>query len=562
MKPYNKQVILILFIIILTYPFLIKYNYVAHNQYEQVTLILRYLNPSFLQNDWMVNTFFSSFSRMFYTAYMGTWAKVIPLSTVYFFHYLIMIILVTFSTFYLSLLIYKSRFISVLTSIFILYGSSVTLGGNDLIGRDLDPPRLTFAIVTTAITLYLYKKYFFSAILFGISAYLHPLIGLEVPLIFYTIIFFHKLIQSKLQFNFQKFKSLIQSILLYLLISSFAIYTYFFSSDAHPANSVNLLNLIAKIRTPTHYIPSTWPFIVYIKFFLFLIILISILRIFKKTINRDIQRIIIGITTFILIFCFIGYIFTEIFPWYPIVMSQPFRLTVLIYWFGSIIIYGGCFNIVKIQNRINKKIAYILPIVPFLLGFPPSLTQNGISFYFFLLFSILFSFFLFYLKKIKYGSEIALFGTLTIFAFTYRHYYFQFSQTYQLFTPEITLSQWVKNNTIRDAIFLVPPDFSAFRLNAQRAIVVDWQVQTLQAETWRNRIKDISNLQNSSDFSMTEEITKKGYNSLTLPQILDLQKKYHISYAVGENNITYPLKKMYRNDRYTLYQLEIPNLTN
>ena len=46
---------LFLALIILTFPFLIKYVFVAHNQYEQLPIILRHLDPDYLANDWSTN---------------------------------------------------------------------------------------------------------------------------------------------------------------------------------------------------------------------------------------------------------------------------------------------------------------------------------------------------------------------------------------------------------------------------------------------------------------------------------------------------------------------------
>jgi hypothetical protein len=64
--------------------------------------------------------------------------------------------------------------------------------------------------------------------------------------------------------------------------------------------------------------------------------------------------------------------------------------------------------------------------------------------------------------------------------------------------PEyLELARWARDNTPKDAIFVVPPDEQSFRLHARRAIVVNFKnVPQLSAElpVWRDRLKDVLDL--------------------------------------------------------------------
>jgi hypothetical protein len=59
------------------------------------------------------------------------------------------------------------------------------------------------------------------------------------------------------------------------------------------------------------------------------------------------------------------------------------------------------------------------------------------------------------------------------------------------------LAEWARENTPKDAVFLVPPDEESFRVHARRAIVVNFKgVPQLSAELpeWRDRLRDVLDL--------------------------------------------------------------------
>jgi hypothetical protein len=59
------------------------------------------------------------------------------------------------------------------------------------------------------------------------------------------------------------------------------------------------------------------------------------------------------------------------------------------------------------------------------------------------------------------------------------------------------LAAWAKENTPKDAVFLVPPDEESFRVHARRAIVVNFKgVPQLSAElpAWRDRLRNVLGL--------------------------------------------------------------------
>ena len=64
---------------------------------------------------------------------------------------------------------------------------------------------------------------------------------------------------------------------------------------------------------------------------------------------------------------------------------------------------------------------------------------------------------------------------------------------------ELTLYRWIDENISKDALFIIPPRFQNFRLNAKRSVVVDWKSTPVVASElvdWYHRVEDITNHKN------------------------------------------------------------------
>src|SRR3989344_4073808 len=99
---------LFLVLIILTFPFLIKYVFVAHNQYEQLPIIFRYLDSNYLANDWSINLNSQFSPRIFFTLYIGMWTRFFSLPIIYFIHYIITIACIASATYLFTRILIRS----------------------------------------------------------------------------------------------------------------------------------------------------------------------------------------------------------------------------------------------------------------------------------------------------------------------------------------------------------------------------------------------------------------------------------------------------------------------
>lgn len=553
----------LLTLIILIYPFLIKYNYVAHNQYEQIPLILRFLSHKYLENDWFINASSQFSPRVFFIFYIGTLSKFISLFSVYFINYLLMVTLVATATYRLSYGFYKSRFVSLLTTIVILFGQKFTLGGNDLIGRDLDPPRLAFSIVILGVAFLFERKYFLSAFFFSLASYVQPLIGFEVPLLFYLSIFISLFIENKtksLKIIFSKLLKFSISVCLFFLLSSYSIYEYFISYRSQEIfiDSKNtLLNIILGARSP-HYLPSSWPISLYSSFILFTLLFILFLIINFKTFSIFFKRILILTNINIFILFLIAYFFTEVYPLYNIVILQFFRLSVISYWLFAIVIYGGCFSFgeSKLLNFKYKKL-FLIPWVPYIISHFDVIFIPGRGNLLYIFLTALIT--LLFLRSITDNRKLlVILFTIATTSFIYRNYPLQITQLYSTKTAEIDIALFIRDHTPSNSIILTPPDFITFRLVANRAIIVDWlglPYSRGDILEWSDRIKNVSGTKSSPLKEMTIDRVTSGYRKLNQNKLLDLKKKYFFNYVVLDKSSDIKLSKVYENDHYVVYNL-------
>lgn len=533
------------FLIILTvlFPFLYKYSFVVTNQFSQIPIILSFTDPNYLKNDWYVQVSQDFGPRTIFAFYMAQLAKVLSLPTVFFIHYLLYIFLIVVATYKLSFLIFRKKYIAQVTTICIIFGTSITLGGNMLVTPDFVAPQLPLGLSLLAIALIFKKRYFASSLLFSLSSYLHPLIGFESAIIFFsttflTFIFLKKSLKKIISHGFVPF----------FLFSLPALLLYLSQGLKGQIPISDKITLLAFVRNPHHFIPSSFPLWHYVRF---LILLVLFLLIVFKLI-REIKKHLIGFTfisfAMIIILCLVGFLATEVIPFYPGVLMQPFRLTLYIYWIAASVVFGGILHLVFKEKKYS-----ILLFIPIFLTNPEYFSLFGKIKILATFLGIIIIFFYKRLPKQLFISLLVVFFSLQRF-----HQNFNFSSLSNYQTEENKIAQWVRENTAESTIFLIPPEFESFRLVANRAIVADWKsfpFQDKAMKQWAERLCDISNIKPCNHKDITENKVISGYRDLDINTILYLSKKYGFTNMI--TRIYYKeLKTVYHE---SLYVYEIDN---
>lgn len=115
----------------------------------------------------------------------------------------------------------------------------------------------------------------------------------------------------------------------------------------------------------------------------------------------------------------------------------------------------------------------------------------------------------------------------------------------------ISVSAWVQKNTPPDTIFVIPPDWPEFRLDAERAVVEQFKTFPYQDENmlrWYERIVDVYG------DSITAMDTR--YHKIDDTQLCFLAEKYNAAYAVLYHGASSSLPIVYENSEYQVVPLD------
>lgn len=532
----------ILIALTLAFPFLYKYSFIITNQYSQIPIILSFIDPNYLTGDWYVSINKQFGPRTIFAFYMAQIAKIIGLPAAFLLNYLFYIFAISLSCYKLTYLLFKNKFIALLTTISILFGTSFTLGGNIFITADFTAPQLPLSLTLLATTFLLEKKYLYSACLFSLSGILHPLLGFEP-----AIVLFFAVSVSLVSLGKSIKKLFTYGILPFFLFFLPVFYLYLTEGIKDQVEATDKIEILAFMRNAHHYVSSLFPWWHYISFILLLIIFFLIIHIIKKKIDAYIERSVLLAVFSILLLCLVGAIGTEIFPFYPIVLLQTFRLTLFVYFFAAVAIFGGIYYLVD-----QKKLAPMLIFIPIFLTNPSFfLSVSKIN-----IIAAIVGFLLiaFYKSTPRYIFALLLIGFFSLSRF---HQKANFSSYIASPSDESKVTQWAKKNTPQEAIFLVPPEFESFRLLSNRAIVADWKAFPFQQKAmvdWAKRMCDIGNISNCRYKNVSRDGVISGFRTLDEQAILTLAKKYNFTYLVSDQDYR-GFEKIYSNS-FSVYKID------
>jgi hypothetical protein len=136
--------------------------------------------------------------------------------------------------------------------------------------------------------------------------------------------------------------------------------------------------------------------------------------------------------------------------------------------------------------------------------------------------------------------------------------------------PEyLAVADYARQNTPIDALFLVPPNESEFRLRAQRAIIVNFKaVPQLGSELaeWSQRLRDVLGLddlqkQLPNGFDKVGPAMGRLYDNRSADDLFAVARKYDARYVVATHHLDaqydgklIPIPNA--DDKYFLYDLQ------
>lgn len=592
----------------------------ASNQVSQMPLVMRNLDPGFLINDWYVNEMSELNGRSFFVGLVASTARILGLEGAYFTLYLLGVLLSAGVIYYATARVFKAGETAGLIAALLVmswqlhdFGTVLQVVNNNLIPAHLAKPLSLLAIVMA-----MQGRGAACGIIAGLTSLLQPLLGvacgimaLGALLVVATIT-----IEAKWRPVIKIRRPLLMSVAIgFLCLLPFAVFWARLSSSALDLESY--IHVVATIRNPHHYLPSTWGPTQYLLTALFLCataVLFAALRRspFPEPSNTGAEPTlatspgneILAHQTYLLVFsaglillCVFGYLFVEVWPIRAFVTLQAFRYLYIFLWFAMIFAAIAAVH-VRREGSFAKCCVFCLlllgtngtlqPVI-FLLGagayhqwtrhperrmLAGEMTLAAAAG-----FLILTSFRDYHPNMA--GILLSLIVTaLAIFTMTFRQTWFRLallaglagsmalvmtfaghrlstaatevSERFNLYSYPtfdavaadidhhnkimaglLETAAFAKRQLPKDAIFLTPPNFGAFRIFAERAIVVDFKSWTFSDPAdWLERIENTYGaLQGPGGFPMMGRLDER-YKDIDDRKIAGIAEQYGTRYAV------------------------------
>ncbi len=567
---------------------------------EILSYLLRMIDPTYLQNDWFINSVqnTSSVRSIFVGILYSLNLFINDLSLTFLIVYFLSILMAASSAYLIALHLFKNTKVATLSSFVTLCGTPFMLGDSLFVPRFLIASGLAVSLILAGFYFLLKKKLIIFAILMGIATMIHFLWGGLLFFVFLSASFITSI--NKKKDKIYSIKNHLFSLLIFLLVSSIALYPLILSqAQSDPLSGKEVAEILGGLKAH-HYMPSSWEWYEYLNFLLFLVVFVIALR---DSMTGEKERSLVFAIISILFVLFLTYtVFSEIIPVGLIIKMHFFRLSGFIAFIGSIFIIEHVCN----NSKMSLEEQNLKFLVYFLLA--ASLLVSHVSLIIFPLFiifkiveknknidriilgTIFISFLIIFLfltplnhvisSKLSenYSPIMKVIILIPLFVFTLKDnritkillviflilisaWFFITNDSklvYQFDGPTAELYQFVTANTPKDAIFLIPPALSSFRNGAKRAVVVDLQNALFEDDAlaeWFRRIKDISGNPALETNRANDEAISTGYSLQKEERLLDLKKKYNFSYAVFEKPKKLDLGLKYENEKYVVYNV-------
>ena len=506
-SPYT-----ILAIAFITYLCLIIYHgyvYGSNDQIETIPLLFALDNPEIYSNDFFVQNIQRKFihERWFFIQFL------------YFFHLKNAIsILVLHAIFSMTLIvgIYKifEKFLTqrwlcwIGILILLIFTYNINTGGNELYYNMLIPSLMAKSIAVWGIYFALNEKWNLSMIFITISCLFQPLVGIQVWLLTFlaatTILAFNKKTIKKVSYA-----HLTSSLIFILIAGPWLVLLFTQHSEGNISNS--LIFEILEFRLSHHFFPAYFS----TKGYLFMMVSAAAVYFFL----RKKSPFLFYFSLWIILGCCIYTIGVTIFKLPLFLDTQWFKATIWLKAFGIISILGWLESKINFKIKIpDIKLSYVL-----LLG------------------SVIF------LSILKFSGKSFLQD---------RSYNFVWNKEVN---AETTISKIANNNSAKEDVFIIPPDFTAFKWESKRNSYVDFKAmihhKDVMAE-WYDRVQEIygMNLKDKRNGKSIQIFYKENWSNMNQNEWNKFKSK-GVDFIISPIDTPLSLKKVTQSDDYIIYKL-------
>lgn len=585
MKPSYLKTFFIIFFICLAMLIVRYEGYGLGDMNDHMALAYHDASPEVLKNDWFVKSASGFNVRKGFGFIVNSIDSLIgnyEISCII----LLFVSMVVFSIgFYkIIFLLTKNHKLSLFSIIFpfIIYKEGI--GGQAInLGNFILASRISLPFIIFALYFYLKKRYFLGFLLLGFMSLIH----ISQSYLIYGVLVVALILKrdsakskwlSKGELK-NKGMKILKSLSFFIFFSLSAILLFRDNINPGAISQESILYIFGKFRAPWHLSIFTWPFPFWFWSALFFILFLVGYK--YSGVNKEHKSIFKNFVIIIFAYFVLGFIFTEIIPTVFAVKIGFYRayefLNIVEFIFISELFYTCILKVKEYLGgfwRSGEEEKGFTAIAIILIGMMVLVNFLLIIFYVSptlfnrilqtlpLIVLTLFLFLIFFADKKK--RKILLIIILVSGLFVYLLYnplidrYKEGQETEEMYS-------FIKGEIPRDAIILIPPQMTTFRVGTERAIVVDFKTFPFSDKSmieWYERILDITKSQDEkyeNNFAFVGgngmKDLKKGYESLSEEDILFLKEKYKMDYGVFEKPKDLDFQIIYENEKFIIYKV-------
>lgn len=587
------------------------YTYGLGNHIEQLPMVFRLLDDTYVTRDFFVNASTGFGVRFYYSRLLALLASFWELDAVYFVLTWLSHTLVSLVTYLVARDLFRPcKLAPMVASTLVMGVQSINLGGATFLHISyLIPQFLALPLALLSLWAGISRRPLICVAMAAFSSMIHPLVGLETGAIGLATAGLSIMPALNSDDEQSRRKTLMQIGKVaagVIVLGLFSWLVWVKPQDLH-LDSTQFIKIVAYFRHPHHYVPSSFPVRDYAALLAFLLAASISWNWWHGNPSTDkalARRILIPVVV-VLGLCVGGFLFVEVFPSRLWTTAQTFRLLFIVKWLG-LMMFGQTIARMLRQNGhsnsscvgwllligsgslqpffmlfghivelLRKRLRLVLPRGGIHLGLGLALmmvttwlaksgsTRESFTL---LLFTAI-SFWFLLLPRRWYRSFIPVLS-LCIVVLTLavnRHYQIPFLSRYldslqptvelsDVRGPDVEIADYARENTPEDAVFLTPPSFGRFRLVAQRAIVVDFKAFPFQdwaMVEWEERLLDCYGKVDSTGSRARQEMDEL-YRNITKERIVSVAGKYGVSYAVLYKDTPSQFPVMFENDTYRI----------
>jgi hypothetical protein len=593
------------------------YYYGLKDHIQQLPVLFREIDGSYLSRDFFVNASDSFGPRFYYLKLIAALEPYCPIPILYLLLTCLCNVLVCFITYLVSRELFRgSNLAAMMACVLVMTGGGIMLGHSTrLHSRVLIPSFLILPLALLSLWMGIRKKPLICGALSGLASIIHPLLGIESGAIGLTAAGLSVLFELDGHSPRKIFSKMIRVAIGAIILGLFAFLLWIVPfNDAIGAGRIDskeFIDIYGYLRAPHHLIPSTFSAWDYVASLCLLIAFVISWKWWHDdpSTDRALSYRLLTAGVIVLLLCAGGYLFVEVFPSRIWMTAQPFRLVLILNWLGLMLVGGTIARIWKRVDAFERSytgwlmligsgilqpfcmlfghilelilrssrsisasraihlglVGLSLPIVTVALIKYGSLRQSlCISIF------IAISFWFLLLPGRSYRSVVPMLSLCAVIALfaAGRYYRIPFLSHYlDRLKPIVTLSEvggpleeisaYARENTPEDSVFLTPPLLGRFRLSAGRAIIVDFKAflypDRAMAE-WKERLSDCYGEVEGGGFPAARKMDGM-YRDITKDRILSIAGRYGATHVVlyKETPTEFPI--LFQNDVYKIVRI-------